>query len=223
MTTTTFTDGITLTDDGWFNDVNDLAYEGTFPAGITAVTATGATTLSVFNTIATTINAFGAATTLSIGAATGTLTVNNTTLSAKALSVTTGAFSGTVTLTNASSAAEFAAVASTAATSARFKMTTNGNDAYIGREGTTPAFGAGSGDLFLYNGGLGLKVANGASPTVTIPNALSVGNNLDLTETSTPAGLSNTARLFSVDNGAGKTQLMVIFGSGAAQQIAIEA
>lgn len=33
---------------------------------------------------------------------------------------------------------------------------------------------------------------------------------------------ANSFRLFAQDNGAGKTQLMVIFGSGAAQQIAIE-
>lgn len=35
------------------------------------------TTQNVFNTVATTVNAFGAATTVSIGAATGTLTINN--------------------------------------------------------------------------------------------------------------------------------------------------
>ena len=48
------------------------------------------------------------------------------------------------------------------------------------------------------------------------------GGALELLEQTAPAGLSNTARLFTQDNGAGKTQLMVIFGSGAAQQIAIE-
>jgi len=38
---------------------------------------TNSTSLNVFNTIATTVNAFGAATTLSIGAATGNSTINN--------------------------------------------------------------------------------------------------------------------------------------------------
>jgi hypothetical protein len=33
---------------------------------------------------------------------------------------------------------------------------------------------------------------------------------------------ANGYRIFAQDNGSGKTQLMVIFGSGAAQQIAIE-
>jgi hypothetical protein len=35
MADTTFTNGSTLTDAGWFNDVNDLVYSGTFPSGIT--------------------------------------------------------------------------------------------------------------------------------------------------------------------------------------------
>jgi len=39
---------------------------------------------------------------------------------------------------------------------------------------------------------------------------------------SAPSGVSNEAIIFSEDNGSGKTRLMVQFGSGAAQQIAIE-
>lgn len=45
---------------------------------------------------------------------------------------------------------------------------------------------------------------------------------LELFERSTPTGLSNHARLYAKDNGAGKTQLVVIFGSGAEQVIATE-
>lgn len=41
-------------------------------------------------------------------------------------------------------------------------------------------------------------------------------------EITAPAGVANSARIFAQDNGAGKTQLMAIFGSGAAQQLAIE-
>lgn len=45
----------------------------------------------------------------------------------------------------------------------------------------------------------------------------------DMGEIAAPAApAANTARIFAQDNGAGKTQLMVIFPSGAAQQIAIE-
>jgi hypothetical protein len=46
---------------------------------------------------------------------------------------------------------------------------------------------------------------------------------LELTEMAAPAaGAANTCRLFTQDNGAGKTQLMAIFNSGAAQQVAIQ-
>jgi hypothetical protein len=45
---------------------------------------------------------------------------------------------------------------------------------------------------------------------------------LELEERSAPSGLSNHARLYAKDNGAGKTQLVVIFGSGAEQVIATE-
>jgi hypothetical protein len=49
---------------------------GTSPAFTTSVT-TGSTTFNVFNTNATTVNAFGAGTAVSIGAATGTTTIKN--------------------------------------------------------------------------------------------------------------------------------------------------
>lgn len=39
---------------------------------------------------------------------------------------------------------------------------------------------------------------------------------------SAPSGVANKAILFAEDNGAGKTRLMVQFGTGAAQQVAIE-
>ena len=49
----------------------------------------GTATQGVFNTVSTTVNAFGAATTLNVGAATGTMTVANTTLAAKAITAST--------------------------------------------------------------------------------------------------------------------------------------
>jgi hypothetical protein len=45
---------------------------------------------------------------------------------------------------------------------------------------------------------------------------------LELEERTAPSGLSNHARLYAKDNGSGKTQLVVIFGSGAEQVIATE-
>ena len=100
MATTTFVNGVTLTDAEWFNDVDAAVYQGSLPAGITALTVASATTLAVYNTIATTVNAFGAATTLNMGATTGTLTISNTTLAAKA-----GTFSTTLGVTGTSTLA----------------------------------------------------------------------------------------------------------------------
>tara|TARA_R110000765_G_scaffold280567_1_gene378008 strand:- start:976 stop:1860 length:885 start_codon:yes stop_codon:yes gene_type:complete len=45
---------------------------------------------------------------------------------------------------------------------------------------------------------------------------------LELEERTAPSGLSNHTRLYAKDNGSGKTQLVVIFGSGAEQVIATE-
>lgn len=50
-----------------------------------------------------------------------------------------------------------------------------------------------------------------------------IGGNLMLIEQpSAPTGIANAVRLFTEDNGSGKTRLMAQFGSGAAVQIAIE-
>ena len=73
----------------------------TSPAVTTSLT-TPSTTFALANTTATTVNLAGAATALNLGAATGTATVNNTTLAAKAITAsTTLAVTGTSTLTGA--------------------------------------------------------------------------------------------------------------------------
>lgn len=49
------------------------------------------------------------------------------------------------------------------------------------------------------------------------------GSFLELTENATiSAGATNTARLYAIDNGAGKTSLRVVFPTGAAQTISTE-
>ncbi len=46
---------------------------------------------------------------------------------------------------------------------------------------------------------------------------------IEQTERTAPAaGAANTVRIYAVDNGSGKTQLMALFSSGAAQQLAIQ-
>jgi len=73
----------------------------TSPAATTSIT-TPSTTFALVNTTATTVNLAGAATAVNIGAATGTTTVANTTLAAKAITAsTTLAVTGTSTLTGA--------------------------------------------------------------------------------------------------------------------------
>jgi hypothetical protein len=69
--------------------------------------------------------------------------------------------------------------------------------------------------------GAGLIGING----VTAPSAeLDIGAGaIEISEMTAPgAGAVNTARIYAVDNGAGKTQLVVIFNTGAAQVLATQ-
>lgn len=63
-------------------------------------------------------------------------------------------------------------------------------------------------------------------PVILTPAGTSqveVGNGVQFTEITAPsAPAANKVILFAQDNGAGKTQLMALFASGAAQQVAIE-
>jgi len=74
--------------------------------------------------------------------------------------------------------------------------------------GTTSAFPA------LQRDAAGLRVVCADGTTGTYLSGVE--------QTAPAAPAANGYRIFAQDNGAGKTQLMVIFGSGAAQQIAIE-
>ena len=80
--------GTAATQVGQWNRTNLKDYTGTIVGT--------QTTQNVFNATATTVNAFGAATALNLGASTGTLTVANTTLAAKAITAST-----TLTVTGA--------------------------------------------------------------------------------------------------------------------------
>lgn len=63
-------------------------------------------------------------------------------------------------------------------------------------------------------------------PVVITPagtSQIEVGNGVQFTEMTAPsAPASNKVILYAQDNGAGKTQLMALFASGASQQVAIE-
>lgn len=65
--------------------------------------------------------------------------------------------------------------------------------------------------------------ANDLGETALRVRRFHLGEYIEVSEMTAPAAPgANKARWFSQDNGAGKTQLMVIFPTGAAQQIAIE-
>jgi len=64
---------------------------------------------------------------------------------------------------------------------------------------------------------------NGTTEVEIDADGLDIRNGwLELEERTAPTGLSNHARIYSKDNGSGKTQLVVIFGSGVEQVIATE-
>jgi ABC-type amino acid transport substrate-binding protein len=75
---------------------------GTSPNFLTSVT-TSSTSFNVFNATATTINAFGAATTLTIGATSGTANIRNATLNVGNTNATVKANNGTLSLSGGSS------------------------------------------------------------------------------------------------------------------------
>ena len=63
----------------------------------------------------------------------------------------------------------------------------------------------------------------GTSASGGKPRNLFLGSYVQLSEMTAPAApAANDVRIYAVDNGSGKTQLMALFATGAAQQIAIE-
>lgn len=80
---------------------------------------------------------------------------------------------------------------------------------------------ASSGDSAASDVGIARKAAGILSVDSTAAgNGLGALHMAERTAPAAPA--ANGVYIYAVDNGAGKTQLMAIFGSGAAQQIAIE-
>jgi hypothetical protein len=76
---------------------------------------------------------------------------------------------------------------------------------------------AGAKVSFMNNGTVGIGTTNPSTRLDIDAGAL------ELAEMTAPgAGAANTVRIYAVDNGSGKTQLMAIFSSGAAQQLAIQ-
>lgn len=78
-------------------------------------------------------------------------------------------------------------------------------------------------DIYWDNDTSTFTIRNIAGSTVAVTGALNTTSYYEGAEQTAPAApAANGYRIFAQDNGAGKTQLMVIFASGAAQQLAIE-
>lgn len=66
-------------------------------------------------------------------------------------------------------------------------------------------------------------LARSAAGIIKVTNGSTGGGSLEMQEVTAPsAGATNIVRIYAEDNGAGKTRLMALFATGAAQQIAIE-
>lgn len=64
---------------------------------------------------------------------------------------------------------------------------------------------------------------NGTTIVDIDENRLDINDHfLQMTEMTPPAGSSNIAKIYADDNGAGKTRLLVVFGTGAPIQLAIQ-
>lgn len=101
----------------------------------------------------------------------------------------------------------------------------------FGRDIALAAFGAGD-EIHFYAGGraagnrevtinsTGMGINNVTSPSTALDIGAGAIEGVEMTAPG--AGAANTYRLYAEDNGAGKTRLMVIFATGAAQQVAIQ-
>jgi len=62
-----------------------------------------------------------------------------------------------------------------------------------------------------------------AAGILALTDTATGGGSFEMTEVTAPAAPgANKVRIYAEDNGSGKTRLMALFASGAAQQIAIE-
>jgi hypothetical protein len=80
-----------------------------------------------------------------------------------------------------------------------------------------------SNELSLISGGVSVAILHNTLGMFMSLDLYMQDNFLSFGEAgSAPSGLTDQARIFAVDNGSGKTKLMVVFGSGSAVQLAIE-
>ncbi len=104
-------------------------------------------------------------------------------------------------------------------------VNSNGNAIFNGYMYAGTGYLVGNGTFISFSDGsaYSARLRSGGSTILGLVDSSTGGASFELTEMTAPAApASNKARLYIEDNGSGKTRLMVIFPSGAAQQIAIE-
>lgn len=145
-------------------------------------------------------------------------------VTADSLTVTGAAAQGATTITPPASATQVAVrIINTTGVAARSVIVLN---AYA--DETTGARVAGVGNYAAdFAQGVTLQVRTAANAlldglVVGPTGRVGVYADVALPEMTAPSGVANTGLLFCRDNGAGKTQLCVIFGSGAVQVVATE-
>jgi hypothetical protein len=152
----------------------------TSPAVTTGLTTPSAT-FALVNTTATTVNLAGAATALNVGAATGTLTVANTTLAAKAITASTTL--GVTGATTLSAALTYGGVTLTNAVTGTGKMVLDTSPTLVTPALGTPASGTvtnltGTASINI-NGTVGATTAStGAFTSLTASTTGKVGTTL---------------------------------------------
>jgi hypothetical protein len=164
----------------------------TSPAVTTSLT-TPSTTFALVNTTATTVNLAGAATALNLGAATGTATVNNTTLAAKAITASTTL--GVTGATTLSAALTYGGVTLTNAVTGTGKMVLDTSPTLV-----TPALGTPSalvgtnitGTATAFTASNVTTNANLTGGVTSVGNAATVVTNANLTGDITSVGNATT-------------------------------
>ena len=170
----------------------------TSPAVTTGLT-TPSTTFALVNTTATTVNLAGAATALNVGAATGTLTVANTTLAAKAITASTTL--GVTGATTLSAALTYGGVTLTNAVTGTGKMVLDTSPTLVTPALGTPASGTvtnltGTASINI-NGTVGATTAStGAFTTLSATGVTTVQAGTAALPAITTTGDTNTGIFF---------------------------
>lgn len=156
---------------------------------------TNQTSFNLLNTTATTISAFGAGTTVGIGAASGTLTLNNPTVVGNASNTSVTLWNTVATTVSAFGAATTLTLGGTSGTTTvRTPTVTLSNATELNLNGASPAIKTSSATASVFNstvttlniGQAATTVSIGATTgTTTVNNALTVTGNLTVNGTTT--------------------------------------